>query len=67
LCIATPALVAGSDLAEFCSVWNEETQLSDFIAAQDQPTNEELINRWETIANRFHPTKTTKLIAELFA
>jgi hypothetical protein len=67
LCIATPALVAGSDLAEFCSVWNEETQLSDFIAAQDHPTNEELTNRWKTIANRFHPTKTTELIAELFA
>lgn len=67
LCIATPALVAGSDLAEFCSIWNEETHLADFVAAQDQPSNENLSIRWETIAARFHPTKTTELIAELFA
>jgi hypothetical protein len=67
LCIATPALVAGSDLAEFCSVWDEQTDLSAFVAAQDQPTNEELTNRWETIASQFHPIKTTALIGELFA
>lgn len=66
LCIATPALVAGSDLAEFCVIWNEEKPLAAIVAAQDQPTNEELTNRWNTITKRFHPTKTTELISELF-
>jgi hypothetical protein len=60
-------LVAGSDLEEFCSIWDEQTDLSDFVAAQNQPTNEELTTRWETIAARFHATKTTELLAQLFA
>ncbi len=67
LCIATPALVAGSDLEEFCSIWDEQTDLAAFVAVQNQPSNEELTTRWETIAARFHATKTTELIAELFA
>jgi hypothetical protein len=67
LCIATPALVAGSDLEDFCSIWDEQTDLSAFVAAQDQPTNDELTNRWKTIVNRFHPSITTELIAKIFA
>lgn len=67
LCIATPALIAGSDLKEFCSIWNEQTNLTVFIATQVMPSDEELTARWETIRARFHPTKTTALIAQLFA
>jgi len=67
LCIATPGLVAGSDLEECCSIWDKQTDLAGFVAVQEQPTNEELTTRWETIAARFHATKTTELLAQLFA